>query len=57
MPECQSTRTMGKVRAIVKMFTASFKCRDGAVGEADGDGDAPGTQARLGRMFSLWRCA
>lgn len=55
MPECQST--MGKLRAIVKMFTASFKCRDGAVGEADGDGDAPGTQARLGRMFSLWRCA
>lgn len=53
MPECQST--MGKLRAIVKMFTASFKCKDGAEGE--GDGDASGTQARLGRMFSLWRCA
>lgn len=26
MPEWHST--MGKLRAIVKMFTASFKCRD-----------------------------
>lgn len=36
MPEWQST--MGKLRAIVKMFTASFKCRDGGVGMGEGSG-------------------